>query len=188
MNGKLLEIALRIKGLREILGITAEAAAQKTGVTAAEYEAAERGERDFSATFLLKLSELFGVDATDILTGKSPTLSTYTLTRSGEGLKIDRRQGFEYRNLAFHFKNRKSQPFAVTAPYSKSAQTQPIALSSHEGHEFNYILKGSLKFVINGREEVLNEGDSVYYNSKNPHGMIASGGKDCEFLAILTSK
>lgn len=188
MNAKLLEIALRIKSLREILGITIQTAAQKTDVTAAEYEAAERGERDFSATFLLKLSELFGVDATDILTGKSPTLSTYTLTRAGEGLKIDRRQGFEYRNLAFHFKNRKAEPFNVIAPFSKSAQSQPITLSTHEGHEFNYILKGSLKFVINGREEVLNEGDSVYYNSENPHGMIAIGGKDCEFLAILISK
>ena len=36
--------------------------------------------------------------------------------------------------------------------------------------------------------EVLNEGDSVLYNSAHGHGMIATNGEDCAFLAIILKK
>ena len=35
--------------------------------------------------------------------------------------------------------------------------------------------------------EVLNEGDSILYNSSTPHGMIAVGGKPCVFCAVVIS-
>jgi acetyl-CoA synthetase len=60
-----------------------------------------------------------------------------------------------------------------------------IPMSRHEGEEFNYIIKGSLRFRIDGEEVILNEGDSVYYNSGLPHGMVAAGDADCQFLAVV---
>ena len=33
--------------------------------------------------------------------------------------------------------------------------------------------------------EVLNEGDSIYYDRSTPHGMIAVDGADCTFLAVV---
>ncbi|MGN0586602.1 MAG: cupin domain-containing protein, partial [Oscillospiraceae bacterium] len=77
------------------------------------------------------------------------------------------------------------EPFLVIAPYIEEEQDKPIALSSHEGQEFDYILSGSLKTVIDGKIKVLNAGDSIIYDSSSPHGMIATGGEKCEFLAIL---
>ena len=76
----------------------------------------------------------------------------------------------------------------VTAPYEEEAQDKPIRLSVHGGQEWDYILKGKLKFIIGDHTEIVEEGDSLYYNSKQPHGMIAVGGEDCEFLAILIKK
>ena len=35
--------------------------------------------------------------------------------------------------------------------------------------------------------EILNEGDSILYNSSTPHGMIAVGGKECVFCAVVIS-
>lgn len=32
---------------------------------------------------------------------------------------------------------------------------------------------------------MLSEGDSIYYDSGHRHGMIATGGKDCEFIAVV---
>ena len=49
----------------------------------------------------------------------------------------------------------------------------------------DYVLDGSLKVSIDGHEDVVNAGDTVYYDSSKPHGMIAIGGKPCKFLAIL---
>ena len=46
-------------------------------------------------------------------------------------------------------------------------------------------MSGSLKVQIGNKVEILNEGDSIYYNSSTPHGMIAIGGKDCVFCAVV---
>lgn len=49
-------------------------------------------------------------------------------------------------------------------------------------------MEGSLKCNINGNIEILHAGDCLYYDSGNPHGMIATGGGKCVFLAIVMAK
>lgn len=187
-NNAIKEVALRIKDLREILEITEEEAAKATGVTSETYRAYERGELDFSFTFIYKCAHLFGVDVTDILKGSSPTLTEYSVTRKGAGLPIARRRGFSYNNLAPLFKGKIAEPFSVVAKYSEAEQNEPIRLSTHVGQEFDVITKGELLVSLDGRIEHLYEGDSVYYDSSMPHGMIATGGSDCEFIAIVMNQ
>ncbi len=182
------EVALRIRDLREILEISEETAAKATNVPLDTYRAYERGELDFSFTFIYKCAHLFGVDVTDILKGSSPTLTEYSVTRRGGGLPIARRKGFAYNNLAPLFKSKIAEPFHVRAKFSESEQSAPIKLSSHKGQEFNVILSGELLVSLDGRIEHLYEGDSVYYDSSMPHGMIATGGRDCEFIAIVMNQ
>ena len=184
MENKLREIAERIRTLREIAGLSTAEASRLTDVSEDEYTKLESGENDFSFTFIYKCAQLFGVDVTDILKGSSPTLSSFSITHKGEGLPIVRRKGFNYNNLAPLFKNKVAEPFFVTARYNPDEQNHPIKLSTHEGQEFDYILKGSLKVQIDDHIDVINEGDAIYYNSGTPHGMIAYGG-DCEFLAVV---
>ena len=78
--------------------------------------------------------------------------------------------------------------FRLTAPYSDEDQDKPITLSTHEGQEFDYIISGSLKVAFEDHVEILNAGDAVLYNSAHGHGMIATGGEDCVFLAIILKK
>lgn len=188
METQIKEIAERIRGLRQIMDISEEEMAKVTGVTLEEYRAYENGNEDFTFTFLLKSAERFGVDIVELMTGENPHLSFYTIVRSGKGLPIERRKGFEYRHLAPYLKNKLTEPFLVTAPYSEEEQLDPIEYSTHDGQEFDYILKGSLKVDFDGHVEVLNEGDSVCYDSNHRHGMIATSGADCEFLAIVLKK
>ncbi|CDZ24001.1 hypothetical protein CCDG5_0876 [[Clostridium] cellulosi] len=185
METTIKEIAERIRGLREILGISEEEMAKVTGVTLEEYRASERGENDFSFTFMLKCAQRFGIDIVELMTGENPHLSFYTITRRGNGLPIQRRKGFEYCHLAPFIKNKLAEPFIVTAPYSEEEQNKPIKYSTHAGQEFDYVLEGSLKCDLDGHIEILNAGDSIYYDSGHRHGMIATGGKDCVFLAIV---
>ena len=57
--------------------------------------------------------------------------------------------------------------------------------NSHNGQEFNYILEGRMLLSIGGKDLILNEGDSIYFNSKLPHGMKALDGKKVQFLAVI---
>lgn len=182
---KNLEIATRLKDLREIMDISISDMSKKVGIEESEYLKHESGKKDFSVTFLYNCAEIFGIDVTALLTGETPKLNSYSIVRKNEGVKTNRREMFVYEHLANHFNNRHSEPFLVTAPYIEKSQNQSISLSTHKGQEMDFILSGSMKIVINGREEILNEGDTIYYDSSQPHGMIAIGGKECKFLAIL---
>ncbi len=185
LDAKIKDIGERIKTLREIEGMSEQDIAERTSVSLEQYRLIESGKSDFSFSFICLCARVLGVDVTDLLEGQSATLSGYELTRSGEGMKIVRRKEFEYNNLASLFKNRIAEPFLVTAPYSESEQHKDIKLAKHEGQELDIVLSGSLKIQIGQNTEILNAGDSIYYDSKTPHGMIAVGGEPCRFYAIV---
>ncbi len=185
MEDKISIIAQRIRALREILELSCEEMAECTDTDITEYEEYESGKRDFSFTFLYKCAEKFGVDMIELLTGEPPKLSFYTIVKKNTGLPISRRGGFSYNHLAYSFKDKLAEPFLVLAPYSEEEQEKPIHLSHHEGQEFDYIIRGSLKVAMEDHIEYLNEGDSIYYDSGHGHGMIAANGEDCLFLAVV---
>lgn len=185
LKAQLAEVAERIRTMREIIGLSEEEMAQRTGVTLEEYRGFESGEHDFSFTFIFKCAERFGIDPTDLIKGTSPRLSTYTITRRGEGLPITRRQGFKYLNLAPLFKGKTAEPFFVTMPYNEAEQKVAIKLSTHQGQEMDIVIKGKMRVQIGSHIEELGEGDSIYYNSGTPHGMIAVGGEECTLYAVV---
>ncbi len=178
------EMAARIRELRIIEGMSPNEVAKKVGVETAEYLACESGEQDLNFAFLYRCAITFGVDVTDIIQGSSPTLTTYSLTRAGEGQRIEKAHGMTYYNMAFSYKNRIAEPLYVVAEYDETAQRSEILLTTHEGQEMDLVVKGSLKVQVGTHTEVLNEGDTIYYDSSTPHGMIAVGGQDCVFYAI----
>lgn len=185
MDTHIIQIAERIRGMRDVLEISVEDMAEATGTAPETYLEYETGGKDFSFTFLYKCAERFGVDIVELLTGEGPRLDFYSVVRKGEGLDIKRRAGFTYEHMAYRFKDKTAEPFIVTAPYSEEAQSAPIELSFHKGQEMDYIISGELRVRFEDHEETLHEGDVVYYDSGRGHGMIASGGKPCVFLAIV---
>jgi transcriptional regulator with XRE-family HTH domain len=186
MDDRIFLIAARLRALREDLGYSSADLAAATNIEISDYEAIENGQTDIGFSFLYKAAQFLKLDLTELLTGEPARLIGYSVVRKGEGLPIDRRRGFSYRNLAFRFKDRRFEPFLVTAPYETGAEAQAIVLNTHSGQEMDLILSGSLRMQIGEHIEVLNEGDSIIYDSSVPHGMVAIDGMPCQFLAILT--
>ena len=185
LDFKLGEIAGRIRELREIEGLNAADMAKKTAVSEEEYLACENGRSDLNFAFIYRCALAFGVDVTDIIEGQSPNLKSYTVTRRGEGQRIEKAHGMTYYNLAASFKNRIAEPLYVKSVFSEEAQHRDIELTTHTGQECDLIIEGKLKVQVGEHKEVLGPGDSIYYDSSTPHGMIAVDGKDCVFYAIV---
>lgn len=183
MEEQIKMIAERIKGLRDIYGISAEAMAKELAISLDLYEQYESGTADIPVSILYQLAHKFNMELSSLLTGEEPRLHTYALTRNGRGVSVERRKEYKYKNLASNFIHKKAEPFLVTVePDSDDA---PVSLNSHPGQEFDYVLEGTLQIILGGHEIVLNEGDSLYYDSSVPHGMKALNGKPTKFLAMI---
>ncbi len=187
MDYKLREVAGRIRELREIHGLTVEEMAQRTDVTVEEYLACESGSRNLSIAFLYRCVLIFGVDMSDLLEGRSPKLRSYALTRKGEGQRIEEAHHMVGYNLASGFRNRIALPLYMEIKYREGAEYEDIELVTHEGQECDIVIRGQMKIQIGGKTEILHAGDTIYYDSGTPHGMIAVGGEDCAFYAIVLS-
>ena len=183
MSEQIRQIAERIKDLREIAGLSAEALAAELGIPAETYRQYESGAVDIPVGFLYELAGKFHVELTAILTGEDPRLRTYSLVRKDKGVVVDRQKPYKYLSLAYNFINKKAEPFRVSV--EPSADGSPVHFSSHTGQEFNYVLEGTLMIYIDGHQLILNEGDSLYFDSRYSHGMKALGGKPAKFLAII---
>ena len=187
VNTQLLEVAFRIREMRGICGFSELEMAQRTDLTLDQYRDYEAARTDLPFTFIHKCSLAFGIGLTDLLEGHSAHLSSYTVTRRGQGQQTAKEPGIEISNLAPLFRNKLAEPYYCTYEYDAAQQRMPIHLTTHAGQEFDIILSGQLKVQVGEHTEILREGDSILYNSSTPHGMIAVGGGKCVFCAVVIS-
>ena len=182
---QLMEIALRIREMREILGYSKQKMADLTEVSEETYRLYETGTVDLPFTFMHKCAKVFGLEITDLLEGQSAKLSGYTVTRRGKGLVTASEDGITIQDMAPMFRKKLATPYWVTYQYSPELQNLPIHTTTHAGQEFNLVIKGAMRIKVGDHMEVLREGDSIFYKSSTPHGMIAIDGQDCVFLSMI---
>ena len=183
MNEQIKQIAERLAGLRDALEITPEEMAGVCNLTPEQYMKLESGTVDISVSVLHQISQAYGVELTTLMFGDEPKMSSYFITRKGKGIAVERTKAYKYQSLAAGFAGRKADPFMVTV--HPTSDDTPINLNSHPGQEYNMVLKGRLQLQINNKELILEEGDSIYFNSELPHGMKALDGEKVSFLAII---
>ena len=177
------DIASRLKELRELGGQSAEAMAAALHVPPAEYQAYEAGAADIPASLLHDAARALHSDLTDLLTGASPRMKVFSVTRKGGGVTVERRKDYQYRNLAANFVGRKADVFEVTVP--ADAGESGAHANSHPGQEFDFVLEGRMLVRIHGNELTLETGDCVYFDSNQGHSMQALGGQPARFLAMV---
>lgn len=176
-------IANRLRGLREVLELSAQEVAESCHLRVEEYMALESGESDISVNVLQTIARRYGISLDVLMFGEEPKMNAYFITRAGAGVSVERRKAYKYEALASGFRDRKADPFIVTV--EPTPADAPMYLNSHEGQEMNYVLEGRLLLSLNGKELVLNVGDSLYFDSSLPHGMKALDGRPVRFLAII---
>lgn len=183
MTEEMKQIARRIKEIREVSDISVEAMAENLGVAIDQYLLYESGNTDIPVGFIYKVALWFNIELSVLLGGNNPKLRIYGVVRKGKGLNLARRKQYKYENLAYNFIHKKAEPFMVTI--DPDPEKQPEEFNSHPGQEYNYVIEGSMMINIDGHEIILNEGDSIYFNSGYKHIMKALNNKQVRFLAIV---
>jgi len=179
------EVATRIGEMRGIMGLSCKEMAEAAQISEEQYIRYESGSEDLPFSFIYSCARIFKMELTELLEGNNARLSSYTITRRGKVQLTSKEEGISISNLAPLFRKKVAEPYWVTYEYSEDLQNKPIHTSVHNGQEFDIVMSGQLKIRIGDHTTVLGEGDSIYYDSSTPHGMIATGGADCTFCAVI---
>lgn len=174
------DVSKRIRGMRESLEVAQESVAQKANINIDEYIKYENGELDIPISAVYAIATAFDVDPTLLMTGEPPRMSRYAITRKGKGISVERYKEYSFSALAYNFKNRMMDPMIVEL-LPKDA---PPELVTHSGQEFNYVLCGEVTVLYGGKQFVLNEGDSIYFDPSVPHGQMAQNAY-AKFLTVI---
>jgi len=179
------EIARRMKDMRDIAGIPRDRMAAELKIGEEQYGRYEDGLEDIPVSVLMAAAPLLGVDVTALISGEEPRMKLYSLVRKGQGLEVERRREYRYHDLTYNFAGRKADAFIVNVKPSREEPSEEPHTYSHSGQEFNYMISGRMKVVVSGHELVLEEGDSIYFDSGKEHGMVALGDEIATFLAVI---
>lgn len=182
MNDQLKQIGERLRGLRDALDIEAQEVADVCGLSLSKYEQVERGEVDITISKLMIIAKHYGISADALIFDEEPRMRSYSVVRKGQGMSIERTKAYKYQSLTSGFANCKAEVFIVTVEPKPNAHT--IYKNTHPGQEFNLVLEGAMELYLGGKTIVLEEGDSIYFDSTQPHGMRAIGETAVRFLAF----
>ena len=103
---QLMDVAMRIRDMRDILGYSVAKMADLTEVSEETYRLYESGTMDLPFTFMHKCAKIFGVEITVLLEGRSAKLSGYTVTRRDKGLVTASEDGITIQAIASQFRKK----------------------------------------------------------------------------------
>lgn len=181
MNNQIKDIGMRLTFMREEVEMTTAQMAEKLGIDEETYISYEKGETDFNFSIIYNAADILGVDVLDLISGDAPTLSMCCAVKKGDGYSVKREHEYDYKHLAYTFRNKKAEPYLVTI----TPDENPPVMKCHDGQEFNYVLSGKMKFFIGDISYELSKGDSVYFDSSIPHAEVALGDKQAQFIAVV---
>ena len=181
MNNQIKDIGMRLRFMREDNDITTKEMAEKLNIAENDYIAFENGEKDFQFSFIYNAAAALGIDVLNLISGDSPTLSMCCMVKKGNGYSVKRAHEYDYKHLAYTFRDRRAEPYLVTI----TPDEKPPVMHGHEGQEFNYVLSGKMKLYIGDISYELSKGDSIYFDGSIPHAEVALGEKPAEFIAVV---
>ena len=88
-----------------------------------------------------------------------------------------------FNSLGHNKKDRNMEPFLVTL--KKDSINEKDNMSSHEGEEFIYVLKGKIGVKYGKDYYEINQGDSIYYDSAVMHNVHSLDNKEADILAVI---
>ena len=171
----------KIKSLRESQSISMEELAQRSGLAIEQIERIENNIDLPSLAPLIKIARVLGV-----------RLGTFLDDQDENGpvvcRKSEAKDSISFSNNAIHsrkhmeYHSRHMEPFIIdVAPTDDS----DFVLSSHEGEEFIMVMEGTMEISYGKNTYLLEEGDSIYYDSIVPHHVHAYEGQAAKILAVI---
>jgi transcriptional regulator with XRE-family HTH domain len=190
MNEEIENLGIRIKQIRLSKGLTQEILAVRSGLTKSYISLLEGGKKIPAIYTLSNIAGALGISIGDFFEHTDNSCSV-AVVRANERVRIAKNGspfGYIYEALAVQKKDRLMDPFIVKILPAKSKVNAKNVEFEHAGEEFDFIIEGSAKYIVNGQEYILDEGDSIYFDSTMKHSVVAIGAKPALTLSVHASR
>ena len=182
-------IGEKIKSLRTTKEISINDLSESTGLSVEQIKRIEDNTDIPSLAPLIKIARALGVRLGTFLDDQ-PNEEGPVVCRKGEADDTisfsnnasDARHHMHYHSLSRAKSDRHMDPFIIDIDESGNNE---FSLSAHEGEEFIMVLKGKLEVEYGKKKSLLDEGDTIYYDSIVPHHVHAYEGKAARILAVV---
>ena len=179
------DVAGRLRSLRLKKKMGLVELARHTGLSAAMLSKLERGRLFPTLPTLLRIALVFGVGL-DHFFAAGAERRALGIVRRRERTRLTERLGgreaaWEFECLDFAATERRINAYWVK--FHAPSRPRPHA---HDGAEFVHVLKGTLLLDVAGELCELEEGDSIYFDSSQPHSYSKRGSANCEAVVITT--
>jgi transcriptional regulator with XRE-family HTH domain len=180
-------IGAKVKKLRLARKLTLQAVARETGFSTALISQIENDNVSPPIATLSRLAKFFDVKIGEFFAEDNEC--PYEVVRKGEQKPVHplisqsgSSREHNYESLSFRKQNKKMEPFLLTVSGNGDGENG----CSHDGEEFLYIVEGRAELLLEGEPLLLEEGDSVYFNSSLKHRLVPKDGSKVKAIAVVT--
>lgn len=188
-----IQLAERIKALRQARQMTLAQVEERCGVRASTISKIERGTISPSYSTLLRLAKGLEVDLAEMIEPQKPKApkTRRIITRSGEG-PVHSIGTHDYRFLCSELTQKKMNPMIATVHANELSDLTSIGdrrdgLFSHDGEEVMYVISGNVVLYTEFYSPIeLGPGDCAYIDSSMGHACVRAGATDAKIFWVCT--
>ena len=174
----------KLREVREHKGYTLKVVAQRAGVSESLVSQIERNHVSPAIDTLLALADVLDINL-EYLFEEYKRERPVTIIRNNERPSIHEDEVI-YQELPRPTPSSKDndiETYAVKIPYGAHTHRGSYG---HIGYEMGIIIRGKAKLAYDGKEYILEEGDSVSYSAGAPHVIENIGDTDLEAIWVVT--
>lgn len=166
------DLGERLKALRNEQGLTLVQLGQQAGLSASYLSQIERGVAMPSLPRLAAIARALDVEVAyffeDDMTSPSPI-------RSNQGRRLKGTADAIVELMSADLPGAKIQPYRLVCQPGASREHPP----THPGEVCGFVLKGQLTVTVGEEMFVLKAGDSIHYETHQPHSWRNEGDEEC---------
>ena len=170
---ELAHLGPRLRAARRDRGWTLDELAGRAGMSVSTLSRLESGKRQASLELLLPLTRQLEIRIDDLVAPdtRDPRVHRRAVTRAGLTIAPLTREESGVR--------------AFKLTYHPEAPQRPP--QTHEGHEWLYVLSGTIRLELGDRELELGPGEAAEFETAIPHRVSAAGGVKAEAISIFNA-
>ena len=189
MDSTIRNLGRRIREIRTKKGLTQEGLAARSGLTKSYISLLEAGKKIPAISTLSQIAAALGMTIGDCFESTDDS-SDVAVVRKNERVQVAQKGtpfGYIYEALSLQKKDRIMDPFIVKVLPGDKSKAKRVEFE-HVGEEFDFVIEGKIKYIINNQEYVLEDGDSIYFDSAMKHRVEALGSKPALTLSVHASR